>query len=206
MRASCAPCAVNFQEVVHSIPAVNADVAKHTVIRGGPNGHSQECASDADRSAVVHIGTTPAQPKPARRFLPARLPCAARGAQDAIASSARLDPQRQLLPAQRQRALIHRLRSATRCPRRDAAHCWKVVFQKSPRSLPSIFRETRYPAKCLILLAPPERFTSDPQIRSLLMVKLVWLSLARRHAKVRESGFRPLRTGAHILVTMVANW
>jgi hypothetical protein len=28
---------VNFQEVVHSAPAVNADVAKHTVIRGGPN-------------------------------------------------------------------------------------------------------------------------------------------------------------------------
>jgi hypothetical protein len=41
---------VNFQEVVHSAPAVNADVAKHTVIRGGPNGHSQECASDAERS------------------------------------------------------------------------------------------------------------------------------------------------------------
>ena len=41
---------VNFQEVVHSIPAVNADVAKQTVIRGGPNGHSQECASDAQRS------------------------------------------------------------------------------------------------------------------------------------------------------------
>ncbi len=38
---------VNFQEVVHSARAVNADVAKHTVIRGGPNGHSQECASDA---------------------------------------------------------------------------------------------------------------------------------------------------------------
>ena len=31
---------VNFQEVVHSAPAVNADVAKHTVIRGGPNGHA----------------------------------------------------------------------------------------------------------------------------------------------------------------------
>jgi membrane fusion protein, type I secretion system len=42
--------AVNFQEVVHSTPAVNADVAKQTVIRGGPNGHSQECASDAQRS------------------------------------------------------------------------------------------------------------------------------------------------------------
>ena len=27
--------AVNFQEVVHSAPVVNADVAKHTVIRGG---------------------------------------------------------------------------------------------------------------------------------------------------------------------------
>jgi riboflavin biosynthesis pyrimidine reductase len=26
---------VNFQEVVHSAPAVNADVAKHTVIRAG---------------------------------------------------------------------------------------------------------------------------------------------------------------------------
>jgi len=42
---------VNFQEVVHSAPAVNADVAKQAVIRqGGPNGHSQECASDAERS------------------------------------------------------------------------------------------------------------------------------------------------------------
>jgi len=27
--------AVNFQEVVHSAPTVNADVAKHTVIRRG---------------------------------------------------------------------------------------------------------------------------------------------------------------------------
>jgi hypothetical protein len=26
---------VSFQEVVHSAPTVNADVAKHTVIRGG---------------------------------------------------------------------------------------------------------------------------------------------------------------------------
>ena len=37
-KADGAPCsglAVNFQEVVHSAPVVNADVAKHTVIREG---------------------------------------------------------------------------------------------------------------------------------------------------------------------------
>ena len=50
-RPTCArSLAVNFQEVVHSARTVNADVAKRTVIRGGPNGHSQECATDAERS------------------------------------------------------------------------------------------------------------------------------------------------------------
>jgi len=41
---------LSFQEVVHSALAVNADVAKQPVIRGEPNGHSQECSSDAERS------------------------------------------------------------------------------------------------------------------------------------------------------------
>src|SRR5262245_37283306 len=41
---------VNFQEVVHSAQAVNAEVAKPPAIRGGPNGHAQECSSHAERS------------------------------------------------------------------------------------------------------------------------------------------------------------
>ena len=35
--------AVSFQEVVHSVGTVNADLDKTSVIRGGPNGHPQEC-------------------------------------------------------------------------------------------------------------------------------------------------------------------
>jgi hypothetical protein len=38
---------VSFQEVVHSVCTVNADVAKTPVIRRGPNGHAQECPFDA---------------------------------------------------------------------------------------------------------------------------------------------------------------
>jgi hypothetical protein len=49
LRRKVIALAVNFQEVVHSAPTVNADVAKHR-FAGGPNGHSQECASDAQRS------------------------------------------------------------------------------------------------------------------------------------------------------------
>src|ERR1700730_14197219 len=42
--------AVNFQEVVHSALIVNAEVAKKPAIRGEPNGHPQECSSDAERA------------------------------------------------------------------------------------------------------------------------------------------------------------
>src|SRR3984893_14653937 len=40
----------NFQEVVHSALIVNAEVANKPAIRGEPNGHPQECSSDAERA------------------------------------------------------------------------------------------------------------------------------------------------------------
>ena len=41
---------VGFQEVVHSDWTENADVTNVSDSRGGPNGHPEECASDAQRS------------------------------------------------------------------------------------------------------------------------------------------------------------
>jgi len=41
---------VNFQEVVHSVPTRNAEVAKHQRFAGEPNGHAQECLSHPERS------------------------------------------------------------------------------------------------------------------------------------------------------------
>ena len=46
-QALADPLVVSFQEVVHSIQAVNAEVAKHQRFAGGPNGHAQECCFDA---------------------------------------------------------------------------------------------------------------------------------------------------------------
>src|SRR5215470_17052971 len=50
MRVLSGGLAVNFQEVVHSVLAVNAELPNQA-IRGEPNGHSQECPADPDRSS-----------------------------------------------------------------------------------------------------------------------------------------------------------